>query len=213
MWQGRRCVLRWCHLRDASAPSYMAAKYPTFESSHQPEYPVRRTFSGVNEETSGDEFLRYFENIMSSILGILKNQDRGGAPQFGRSQIDNGGGQQEAGTIVRWTELSPLNQMTDTEAKYQLQRPNKEVDVREREDGGRGERVIIGGVRSSLWEEDFISTHRCPGIMTSPVLFVSENTNWKGPKRPSLGSYSIGDCYGTAGRHEAVIKSGLTEQG
>ncbi|CAC5407318.1 unnamed protein product [Mytilus coruscus] len=68
-----RCVPSLVSHRDALAPSYMAASIPRSGSSHQPEYPVRRTFSGVNEDV-WNEFLQYFEKS-SSILGILKNQD------------------------------------------------------------------------------------------------------------------------------------------
>ncbi|CAC5379114.1 unnamed protein product [Mytilus coruscus] len=57
-----RCVPSLVSHRDASAPSYMAASIPRSGSSHQPEYPVRRTFSGVNEDV-WNEFLQYFENI------------------------------------------------------------------------------------------------------------------------------------------------------
>lgn len=52
-----RCVPSLVSHRDASASSYMAASI-----SHQPEYPVRRTFSGVNKDV-WNEFLQYFENI------------------------------------------------------------------------------------------------------------------------------------------------------
>ncbi|CAC5355217.1 unnamed protein product [Mytilus coruscus] len=57
-----RCVPSLVSHRDASAPSYMAASIPRSGSSHQPEYFVRRTFSGVNEDV-WNEFLQYFENI------------------------------------------------------------------------------------------------------------------------------------------------------
>ncbi|CAC5407655.1 unnamed protein product [Mytilus coruscus] len=57
-----RCVPSLVSHRDASAPSYMAASIPRSGSSHQPEYPIRRTFSAVNEDV-WNEFLQYFENI------------------------------------------------------------------------------------------------------------------------------------------------------
>ncbi|VDI13691.1 Hypothetical predicted protein [Mytilus galloprovincialis] len=57
-----RCVPLLVSHQDASAPSYMAASIPRSGSSHHTAYPVRRTFSGVNEDV-WNEFLQYFENI------------------------------------------------------------------------------------------------------------------------------------------------------
>ncbi|CAC5407317.1 unnamed protein product [Mytilus coruscus] len=120
-----RCVPSLVSHRDALAPSYMAASIPRSGSSHQPEYPVRRTFSGVNEDV-WNEFLQYFEKS-SSILGILKNQD-GLVEAKQTIEADNKSRHHCPLEPSRVVKLD----VTDTEGQVSVtqRRPNKEVDVR-----------------------------------------------------------------------------------